>query len=371
MNIGATIKKYRREKNITQEKFAEYLNVSAQAVSRWETGAAYPDIATIPAIAFFLGISADMLFGIEESRREEQIELYLKEYKRLEVTGEKEKRLELSKAAKKTFPGDFRVLRNYAKDLAASPYRGLNGECVMSEDELQKCFDEVLDICRIVREDCTDDEIRNSMLSLQLMIYRTIGDKPSFEKAVKIANHLSPHFSSRQAELALIYDYNTEEEIVFHQEYTQDLITSLWWEMRIIIYSQCPLDKKIAVCNKALKMYRLMYDNEDYGAEEGMVSQIYEYLAKLYIESGDEESALGALEEYVKHHLVHSDVLDHGFSYTSPLFDHLTLEKDDYIRDFTETPGEILLHCLNRPIYDSIRGTERFQDIIKCLTDRR
>ena len=37
MTIGATIKKLRRERDITQEQLAEYLSVSPQAVSQWET----------------------------------------------------------------------------------------------------------------------------------------------------------------------------------------------------------------------------------------------------------------------------------------------------------------------------------------------
>lgn len=365
MNIGATIKKYRKERDITQEKFAEYLNVLPQAVSRWETGAAYPDISTIPAIATFLGISADILFGIEESKREEQIQAYLKEYKRLQATGESDKRFELSKAAKISFPGDFRVIRNYAYDLASSPYQGLDGNCVISEEKLKKCFDEVLDLCRIVQEDCTDDEIRNSMISLQLMICRTIGDKSSLEKAAELANRLP--YAAKQSELALIYDYESDEEIIFHQNYTQELITSLWREIRTIVYSSCTAKKKISFCKKALALYRLMYDNEDYGCEGQTLAQIYEYLAKLYMELKDYDSALDSLEKFVQYDLAGSSAFRNGFAHTSPLFDRLTIEKNNFVTDYPGTPESRILHYLNRPIYDPIRDTERFQNIIKKL----
>lgn len=367
MNIGATIKKYRRERDVTQERFAEYLGVSPQAVSRWETGAAYPDITTIPAIATFLGISADMLFGIEESSREEQIQAYLREYKRLQATGEKDKRFELSKAAKSDFPGDFRVLRNYAWDLSESPYKGLDGECVMSDEELKKCFDEVLDICRLVHEDCTDDEIRNSMVSLELMIYRTINDESSREKAVEIAKRLP--YESKQSELALIYDYETDEEIIFHQGYTRELVTMLWWELRTIVYSSCPVSKKIAVCQKALSLYRLMYDEEDYGYEAQMVAQIYESLARLYIESNDNVSALDALERSVEYNLAGAAAFRSGFTHTSPLFDCLVDKKDDFVTSYAGTEESRLLHYLERTEYDPVRDTDRFQNIIRKLKE--
>ena len=38
MNIGAQIKLLRKEKRVTQEELAEYLHISSQAISKWETG---------------------------------------------------------------------------------------------------------------------------------------------------------------------------------------------------------------------------------------------------------------------------------------------------------------------------------------------
>ena len=43
MNIGAKIKDLRKKRGITQERLAEYLNISAQAVSKWENGKSVPD----------------------------------------------------------------------------------------------------------------------------------------------------------------------------------------------------------------------------------------------------------------------------------------------------------------------------------------
>ncbi len=63
MEIGAVIKKYRTKKNITQEEMAKALSVTPQAVSRWETGQSYPDIAMIPEIVKYLDVSADELLG--------------------------------------------------------------------------------------------------------------------------------------------------------------------------------------------------------------------------------------------------------------------------------------------------------------------
>ena len=57
-NIHALRKKYR----VTQEQLAEFLNVSPQAVSKWENGACQPDTDTIARIADYFHVSIDYLF---------------------------------------------------------------------------------------------------------------------------------------------------------------------------------------------------------------------------------------------------------------------------------------------------------------------
>ena len=44
IKIGEKIKELRKKADVNQEKFAEYLGVTAQAVSKWEVEGCYPDI---------------------------------------------------------------------------------------------------------------------------------------------------------------------------------------------------------------------------------------------------------------------------------------------------------------------------------------
>ena len=44
LNLGENLKKLRKEYNLSQEQLAEKLNISRQAISKWESGKAYPDI---------------------------------------------------------------------------------------------------------------------------------------------------------------------------------------------------------------------------------------------------------------------------------------------------------------------------------------
>ena len=62
MSLSQNIRKYRLEKDLTQEQLACLLGVSAQAVSKWETSETYPDGALLVSIAEILGVSLDVLF---------------------------------------------------------------------------------------------------------------------------------------------------------------------------------------------------------------------------------------------------------------------------------------------------------------------
>jgi len=66
LNLAEKLKSLRKEKNISQEKLAQYLNVSFQAVSKWENAGAFPDISLLPEIARFFGITVDELLQVEK-----------------------------------------------------------------------------------------------------------------------------------------------------------------------------------------------------------------------------------------------------------------------------------------------------------------
>ncbi len=80
LTLGENIRRLRRERNMTQEQFAEALAVSFQAVSRWENSATYPDIELLPAIAERFSVSVDELLGIPEAEKNRQADALLIQY---------------------------------------------------------------------------------------------------------------------------------------------------------------------------------------------------------------------------------------------------------------------------------------------------
>ncbi len=61
-DFSKNLRKLRLEKKLTQEQVAEKIGVSAQSVSRWETGATFPDVMMLPELSKLYGVLVDDLF---------------------------------------------------------------------------------------------------------------------------------------------------------------------------------------------------------------------------------------------------------------------------------------------------------------------
>ena len=65
--IGKYIRKIRKDNNLSQEKFAEKLGVTFQAVSKWERGINLPDMAILKAISDEFNIPIDDIINGEDT----------------------------------------------------------------------------------------------------------------------------------------------------------------------------------------------------------------------------------------------------------------------------------------------------------------
>ena len=70
MNFSEKVRMLRKEHGFSQEELAEKLNVSRQAVSKWENGQGYPEMEMVLRISELFGVSLDYLFKDDE--REEK-----------------------------------------------------------------------------------------------------------------------------------------------------------------------------------------------------------------------------------------------------------------------------------------------------------
>ena len=168
VNMGGKIRQLRKQKNISQEVLAQALGVSFQAVSKWETCAAMPDVAMIPAIASFFGVSTDELFDfnlIDQEKKVQELCWAAAEYR---FTDPKKSETMLREALRQ-YPGNEVILNNLLY-VMQTPDR----------------YDEVVTVCKSILEITRDDEVKYDVLRILVSTYHDMGQqalvKPTLEQ---------------------------------------------------------------------------------------------------------------------------------------------------------------------------------------------
>lgn len=129
-------------KNITQDVLANYLELSFQAVSKWETGSTMPDVGMISAIASFFGVSTDELFDFHVYEIEKEVRKMVDEHSLYWYT-DKKKAEEIIRNGLKRYPGND-VLLN----------------CLIGVLDVSEQGDEMIAVAKALVESTKDDEVR-------------------------------------------------------------------------------------------------------------------------------------------------------------------------------------------------------------------
>ena len=69
MSFAENLKQLRKENQLSQEELAEILDVSRQAVSKWEQGIGYPEVEKLLLLSSKLNISLDSLMATEITQK--------------------------------------------------------------------------------------------------------------------------------------------------------------------------------------------------------------------------------------------------------------------------------------------------------------
>ena len=66
MSFAENLKQVRKDRNLSQEELAERIEVSRQAISKWEGGMGYPEVETLLLLSQKLNVSLDRLMSVDE-----------------------------------------------------------------------------------------------------------------------------------------------------------------------------------------------------------------------------------------------------------------------------------------------------------------
>lgn len=117
ISLSNKLKELRKAKNVSQEKFAEFLGVSFQTVSKWENNVTSPDILLLPEIARYFGITVDELLQIEQIDEDRYFEECSLKAEKLFRDGKRAELIPLWLEANKKLPNDIRI-----KEMLMSTY---------------------------------------------------------------------------------------------------------------------------------------------------------------------------------------------------------------------------------------------------------
>ena len=179
MSIGTTIKRLRRERNMTQEQLADYLGITSRAVSQWECDRTAPDISQLPVLATVFNVSADVLLEIDNGKREEEICAFLLEYDRLSHDGKLIEKFNRTQCMYKKYPNDFRIAEKYLNELFNDP----NYPEEPFGEEVHK--EELYKLCNEILEACTIQNIRYSAMDVLGVLYLNDGMEKKAEEICK------------------------------------------------------------------------------------------------------------------------------------------------------------------------------------------
>ena len=172
IKLGEKIRELRRQKNVSQEVLAQAMGVTFQAVSKWETGAAMPDVCLIPALASFFEVSTDELFDYNRLEREDRVFDFASRAAKLRDDKPAEAEAILREGLKQ-YPGDEILLNNLLYAMRA-PERS----------------EEVITLCKALIETARLDDVRYDALRILAETYHECGEqalvKPTLERIPEI-----------------------------------------------------------------------------------------------------------------------------------------------------------------------------------------
>ncbi len=217
INLSEKLKKLCKTKDFTQEQLAEYLGISPQAVSRWETGATSPDIFMLPQLAELFDITVDELLGIDKNKKQQEIdEIIANEEAKINknITEEPIKNL---RAALNKYPNNDRLLCCLMYALYAA-----------TEDEaLCRKYDaEIVSIAYRIQQYSTDDDCRNEARRL---LFRHYCDTNRKAEAMQIAQNMASVETCR--EYNIYWALEGDDKINYLKELMACDLKQLLWDI--------------------------------------------------------------------------------------------------------------------------------------------
>lgn len=282
INLGEKLKGLRKEKNVSQEKLAKYLNVSFQAVSKWENASTYPDIELLPELARFFGITVDELLGAEKIDEKKLYEEYEARAAEIYRNGDIAKALPIWQEAYHKLPNNIEV-----KEMLMSMYFDID------KVRYQK---EIVELGTEIYNSAGTSYYRGQAIWQIARTYAACGNKEMAERWA-----LKSHQLNHAMEFLFVQITDDSDEMLSQFRFAN------YWYLNNLFYMSTKIagsegvpggvEYGQAVSKAVVQMYELVFSNDDMGFED------LKRMAAVHRSIAEDEIALKKNEEVIKQHL--------------------------------------------------------------------
>lgn len=359
MSFGAIIKKLRLEKSLTQEQLAEMLSISPQAISRWETNLALPDISMLPVLANYFDVTTDYLLEVDISKKEKEIDILLEKARGKTSKGHWRKGIEILRDAVKQYPNSYKLLNELAYALYASPQE----TDTFSDEDYKKLLDEVVSIEESVLENSKETGLKHSAIRLLCDVYPYLEMR---DKAEKLADTM-PYINQCREALLVSVSKGTKRF-----RYMQNsMLANIELLLTGITCNDAPLDdntkpytteEMILLNKKAIDILNILFEDKKYGSFGENITWIYLNIAWFYAKLKNRDGVIKHLK-LAKEQAITNDKMPYN---PEELYTCLLFCGREYGKIWHNITANSSLHQINEmsdSVYDFIRDDAEFQNI--------
>ena len=313
LNIGNKIRELRRRDGLTQDTLAETLGVTAQAVSRWESGGSYPDMEIVPMIANYFGITIDELFGYDDERAKRIDELAEKiEFMNFQNNGVDiniDECLALARNALIEFPGNERLMLCLASVLYNAGYVR-RGEYHLIDDEGYDIYDtelhrtygewkEAILLYEKLLKTLEYGEARHQAVHKLTQLYLNIGDH---ERAAALAQTMPSLYNSCEFLKACATDGKKRTEA-----YGKILLETVHAASEMMTATALSYNQNMSPADKArslrgaIDLFSLVCTDGNCGRHHYFIARLYTLLSLYLWLDGRKDEAFEALDQSLAH----------------------------------------------------------------------
>lgn len=355
MNIGSIIKELRQKKKMSQEELAEYLGVSTQVVSRWETSVSYPDIILLPLIANVFNVTVDYLLGTDKFKNDKIVEEINETYRKYNKKGDNVGCYEYMKKMYEKYPHIEKVQLMYADS------------CSAAHNEDKSIIDEGIEVLERLVRLSYDEEIKDKAYDKLFWLYLHKKDKVKLKDIFN--NYIKPKLKK---DYYSSYMLDGDELTKYCQLEICGIIGDFWDQLMDMRKNETyPLKEMVIALNKFNQVCQIMFENKDYPIQVlWYIKTVNRFIAIYYLKLDNIEKAL--------HHIktccecaVESDSRPKVFKHTSLLFNHIEDDREQIsYSGNTKTYGNesfTLWNDLQRGDFVKLKGNEEYIKLLEKL----